>query len=139
MFFGCKITPSMCNLFARWIFYLFFSVFYSLYSGFIKLVNPFFRFNLRAVLSCLTDFCRLITYCKSFFSLKLFHHFKIIASAKIQLFKIITTINFSSFQDYRAFLRPYWLLEYLVRVIRVQQRFLNSLIRESMMRQGLTH
>ena len=37
IFFGCKITPSKCNLFARWFFYLFFSVFYSLYSGFIKL------------------------------------------------------------------------------------------------------
>ena len=47
IFFGCKITPSMCNLFARWFFYLFFSVFYSLYSGFLKLVNPFFQKQLQ--------------------------------------------------------------------------------------------
>ena len=45
--FGCKITPSKCNLFARWFFYLFFSVFYSLYSGFLKLVNPFFQKQLQ--------------------------------------------------------------------------------------------
>ena len=38
-YFGCEITPSKCNLFARWFFYLFFSVFYSLYSGFIKLLT----------------------------------------------------------------------------------------------------
>ena len=37
----------MCNLFARWFFYLFFSVFYSLYSGFLKLVNPFFQKQLQ--------------------------------------------------------------------------------------------
>ena len=45
--FGCKITPSMCNLFARWFFYLFFSVFYSLYSGFIKMAHPFFQKQLQ--------------------------------------------------------------------------------------------
>lgn len=68
VYFGCKITPSKCNLFARWFFYLIFSVFYSLYSGFIKFVKPFLLFYLRAVLSCLTDYCCLITYCESFFS-----------------------------------------------------------------------
>ena len=37
-YFGCKITPSMCNLFARWFFYLF-SVF-SILSILVSLNCP---------------------------------------------------------------------------------------------------
>ena len=57
--FVCKNTPSKCNLFARCVIYLFFSVFYSLSSDFIKLVESFICFY------CFTSFssCTITSQC----------------------------------------------------------------------------